>query len=327
MLVLNKIFIDNEHYTDKLGFIGDAFVETMFWLYSFEAYPEDRYNYCLDGMVQMPDFMTCVYYLINISQSKQPRASINDFVNDFRTDAHGNRFTTIENQNRIITKGDSLILSCMNSNVVEATLWGALVFWSIHAKYGKNESLVENAQKARKALYEALRDCTCLIEDAFAEHFLVKSIEPTLKRFSRIMAERKKLEQSAATTDNMKSSTGNDAEVAELQTQIIDLKKELELAYEELSIYKEGLEELTLHQKVIFEFLCQLLEKNGANIGKNCKRGNKAEAARLLESLTGIDKDRCANYLSNRDLNTTAHSAEVLQLNTIIKNLGIKWQL
>lgn len=78
------------------------------------------------------------------------------------------------------------------------------------------------------------------------------------------------------------------------------------------------------HDKVRLEIVARLLEESDADFEKY---GNKAEAARMLELITDLPFQTCKNYMTNRDLNTTEHSDEVLKVNSSLKKLGINWQL
>lgn len=93
---------------------------------------------------------------------------------------------------------------------------------------------------------------------------------------------------------------------------------------EQLSAYESGPIVEEPHDKVRLEIVTKLLEESDADFEKY---GNKAEAARMLELITDLPFQTCKNYMTNRDLNTTEHSEEVLKVNTSLKKLGINWQL
>lgn len=74
------------------------------------------------------------------------------------------------------------------------------------------------------------------------------------------------------------------------------------------------------HDKVRLELLCKLFENSGASTKE---RGQKAELARLAAFITGLSVGTCKNYMTNRDLNTSKHSEEVLIVNSQLKKVGI----
>ncbi len=117
------------------------------------------------------------------------------------------------------------------------------------------------------------------------------------------------------TTDNGKTQ--------ELEKRIQELEKSKEELEEKLAAYEKGPIVVKPHNKVVLEVFVKLLEKSGADLKKH---GNKANAARLAETITTLPFSTCQNYFSDR-LKTTAHSDEVVKINILLKNLGIEWQL
>ena len=101
------------------------------------------------------------------------------------------------------------------------------------------------------------------------------------------------------------------------------LEKRIQELEEELAEYKKGPIVDKPHNKVVLELFAKLLEESGVDFKVH---GNKANAARLAETITTLPLTTCQNYFSDR-LRTTVHSDEVLKMNTVIKELGIEWQL
>ena len=83
-------------------------------------------------------------------------------------------------------------------------------------------------------------------------------------------------------------------------------------------------EEIDWHDKVRLDVLLRLMEKDGANLEKH---GNKMKAAKIMQSITGLPLQTCKNYCTNRDLNITTHSEEILKMNTLLQSLGMEIRL
>ena len=98
-------------------------------------------------------------------------------------------------------------------------------------------------------------------------------------------------------------------------------KEELE---EKLAAYEGGPIVVKPHNKVVLEVFVKLLEKSGADLNKH---GNKANAARLAEYVTGIKKDACNKYMSYKDLSTSYHKDEVNKVNDQLRLLNINIKL
>lgn len=109
-----------------------------------------------------------------------------------------------------------------------------------------------------------------------------------------------------------------------MQSQLKEKDEEIQHLKEELAIYQQAPISDDPRDKVRLEVFCKLLEESGVDFDVY---GTKAEAARLAEYITGLPKSTCKNYMTNRDLNTTEHSDEVLKTNTSIKKIGIEWHL
>ena len=124
------------------------------------------------------------------------------------------------------------------------------------------------------------------------------------------------------TADNGKTQA-LEKRIQELEKSKEELEKSKEELEEELAEYKKGPIVDNPHNKVVLEVFVKLLEKAGADLNK---RGNKANAARLAKTITGLPISTCQNFFPDR-LDTTAHSEEVVKINILLKNLGIEWQL
>lgn len=73
------------------------------------------------------------------------------------------------------------------------------------------------------------------------------------------------------------------------------------------------------HDKVRLEFFCKLMETSGATFQKH---GNKAKIARIASLVTELPLQTCANYMTERNLNTEAHKEEILNLNSELQSIN-----
>ena len=123
--------------------------------------------------------------------------------------------------------------------------------------------------------------------------------------------------------DANKGVTADNGKTQALEKRIQELEKSKEELEEKLAAYEKGPIVVKPHNKVVLEVFVKLLEKSGADLNK---RGNKANAARLAKTITGLPISTCQNFFPDR-LDTTAHSEEVVKINILLKKLGIEWQL
>ena len=124
--------------------------------------------------------------------------------------------------------------------------------------------------------------------------------------------------------DANKVNTTDNGKTQALEKRIQELEKNKEELEEELAEYKKGPIVDKPHNKVVLELFAKLLEESGADLNK---RGNKANAARLAEYVTGIKKDACNKYMCYKDLSTSYHKDEVNKVNDQLRLLNINIKL
>ena len=131
--------------------------------------------------------------------------------------------------------------------------------------------------------------------------------------------------------DNQKIIEKQEKRIKELEKEVNELKGQAERANElekELNELKELLEsnakKTKLHDKVRLELVLRFMEEAGCNLEKY---GNKANSARILNTITDIPFSTCSNYVTNRNLNTNTHKEEVVTINSALQALEINFIL
>ena len=110
----------------------------------------------------------------------------------------------------------------------------------------------------------------------------------------------------------------------ELQAKYDELQKKYEEAKEELEAYKQEPITDNPHNKVRLKVFCNLLENSGVDFKK---RNVKAECGKLANYITGITPNTCQTYMTYRDLSYSEHEKEILDVNSILRKIGINWHL
>lgn len=119
-------------------------------------------------------------------------------------------------------------------------------------------------------------------------------------------------------------------EQATTKTEVVSSVVTPEIPKEEILGQEQPLKEtipsesIGFHDKVRLDLLLRLMESNGADLDKY---GNKVKAAQVMQSITGLPLQTCKNYCTERNLNVTTHSEEVLQMNTLLQALGMEIRL
>lgn len=131
--------------------------------------------------------------------------------------------------------------------------------------------------------------------------------------------------------DNQKIIEKQEKRIKELEKEVNELKGQTERANElenEVNELKELLntnaESISWHDKVRLELALRFMEEAGCNLNIH---GNKARAARIINTITGLPFSTCSNYATNRNLNTNTHKEEVAKINSALQALEINFIL
>lgn len=227
MFCIERIFKDNEHYNDVFGDIGNAYVKAISWLFTDKAYKDERNDYCLRGVINTPEFMSCVHYFVFAATGSQPRLTINDYVTQLRTGDKRNSYNPYLDKNKVAIQKhegkDVITFSHIEQNIIEDMLWSAYIYWHICSELDEDD---KECKKAKKAILIAFEEHSYLTKDTFKEHFLVKEIGSTIKRFVKFGTENTETEEDAS-SQNTESTVDSDNE-KRLQQKIDEQKREIE---------------------------------------------------------------------------------------------------
>lgn len=228
MFCILQTFKDNEHYNDVLSEIGDAYVEAIGWLFTDEAYENDRNDYSLKGVMTLPEFMSCVKYFISAAKSRQPLLTINDYISRLRSGKTPGDWPSPYDRNRVTlqrnTEGkEALCFSNIEHNYVEAMLWCAYIFYYIQCMLYKDN---KEYQKAKAALMKAFEENSYIDKKYITKHFLIKKTKSTIDRFVKIINEQYK--DNEEDSDNRNESTADNDKEKRIQQIIDEQKQEIE---------------------------------------------------------------------------------------------------
>lgn len=151
MLKIEKTFVDNEHYREIMGEDGDAFVRALQWLFTDEA---SEYN--LSGELTMPQFMSCVWEMINATGGNQAKQSIRDIVHKMNT---RNDDKPLEFTPTHFSEADIFYsFKSVPNTFCVAVVWSTYLYWLFQASKEGCSKNAENAHTLTKDFFLEMID-------------------------------------------------------------------------------------------------------------------------------------------------------------------------
>lgn len=321
MVRLKRNYTDTSQFDNGLLPYGKAFATSLLWLYDYREFKnvdDQNSSYRMRDM-RLYDLMSIVTDIIYLAFMDFGEYNIGDYIARIESYFMAELgFDPI----RVVYKGKFMDVEIepYTTNVI---LWSAYVYCDFRRKL---EPKNKKAERAASTLYKLYSNRFNVKPEEVKDTFLMKHFNKTMAVFLENIPTDKELKSENTSSHAMTAETESKMEslLKEKDEEIQKLNEEILKLNEELAVYQQEPITDNPHDKVRLEVFCKLLEKSGVEFEKY---GTKAEAARLAEYITGVAPSTCGNYMTNRDLNTTVHSEEVLRVNTQIKKIGIEWQL
>lgn len=176
MLTFKSIFSDNNHYCDKFGKYGNAYIKAIGWI--FEDIDDTEYSsgYSFQGL-QTPDVMSLVTHFISTATKTNSEFSLNDYIAAIQlTSLNWNKLKNGEIYTEVNDKSEKIVVvKYLNPMLVDSVLWCAFIYY---------ETILPENNKARDILYSLLLKRSGFAEETFLkEDFLMKKTKSTILRF------------------------------------------------------------------------------------------------------------------------------------------------
>lgn len=222
MLAIQRVFLDNNHYEERLGKDGNAFVEAISWLYDPKEFKRYENNiYSLKDVISMPDFISCVYYIISAAQSKHPKQTVNDIIFRLKTNSKDQLNWGLHESDSIEHTTDFgievIVFKNMHSGFIEDVLWATYFYFLPYSQVNPDD---KETKTATETLYNALLQESNYKEKTFNNHFLMKKTGQAMKRF--LMTYPRNDENTEAKTSEPDNSEKLKAEIVRLKKTIQD---------------------------------------------------------------------------------------------------------
>lgn len=293
-----RIFTNNDEYEsyESIPLFNSLAYTVQEFLYTSKA-KDEEHDFQMDKHIKLYDFMNVTVSFIKAIDTDFGRSTIKEYIKDIRK-----KSVWAYDIEEIEYKYDILIIRRASNELIMALLWTTYIYANAHLNMVNSISWEEKTNM----LYEVMLENSSYPRKQFKIHPLILLTDEA----TQIMI--KHFLNDNSTTVNLEE----DFEQEEEET--------IEHTEASMNDDYEAVEEISLHDKVRLDLVLRMMEDNGANLTKH---GNKTKAAQMMQSVTGLPLQTCKNYCSNRDLNTSIHTEEVLKMNTLLQALGMKIRL
>lgn len=303
MIVIERTFTDNNHYSDRWAYL-DELVSSLDCLYDDSSSESLIYSLPYYDLL-MYDFMSCVDYFICAAISKQPKINIKDYISMFCTGTGNSEIFTESMKHDYYEKDGRHFLKCIKFNyaLIEAIVWTAYIYCFLNSKLFKGDRWA----KGTKILYESLYGISGYeSEEAFlASNWLMRNKQETIKKFAESVQE----------TMNFQKDINN----ANVSTKDKEQKQD-DIEDEQIDITHP--EQVQLRVRI--EFVLGLLNIKDPNVVPN-----KSALARLLAEILNEKANTIYTTLYRRyadktySLNKKTHGEDVNTFNKLLDECGI----
>lgn len=297
LLSFTRIFTNNDGYKDceSYPYMDSLAYTVQEFLYTPKV-KDERNDFRMNNHIKLYDFMTLAVYFIDNSDTDFGRTNIKELINAIRQSDESS-----QDKEKIEYRDDGIIISNASYELIMALLWTTFVYACVtNHLFSK-----KRWKKISLMLFQEMQE---------NNHYQEKYSN---LQFLMIQADKAVQVMSCHLVDNY--GTEFTPQQEELEQ---DNPKQEEI--DDCKIDDDSTKEISLHDKVRLDLLLRLLENDGANLAKH---GNKVKAAQVMQSITGLPLQTCKNYCTERNLNVTTHSEEVLQMNTLLQALGMEIRL
>jgi len=286
-------FTDNKSYDrEDLGLpCVSSLAKALTWLYTPEACVSDVEDYNMEENMKLCELVSVVVTMTSKAQGDFGEITLRETLADMR----GSEWVKYVKPYRGKSGDTDIVMfNCTSHSVLMAILWGCHVYALVLAHY--NPKWKSAATNINKVFF----DYSGFTLDEYFDNLLVKHTDKAVKQVIDD-AEQKK-----------RGKAGKDTGCYVCKRPRAD---EPEPAPED---------EVTAAQKVRLKLVYELLRASGAQLEKY---GNKAKAANLMNTITGIPVSTCARFCTENDMNRDSHRETLDAIRPWLEDLELPFRL
>lgn len=277
----------------------------------------------MDGRIQLYDFMTMTFHLINTLPSDYAKVQLKEYLADLK------RHVSYDSRDSIsYSNNDGIYINNASKEMIFALLWAAWIYMRVFLDFNPNKML----EKRVEMLYDAMKENYPYTEENLEKHPLIAHAPAAMALMCQhIQAKAKKSKPSQSSEEeHTEDNSDLQARIAELESelekakkQVADLEKQNKEQKDSIELLSTDIPEIDAQQKVRMELARKIMSEAGMNAAFMDLRGRKKKVATLMGTLLEIPTHTCASWLSNRELNRETHQKSIKEINDIFEALGL----
>lgn len=277
----------------------------------------------MDGRIQLYDFVTLTYHLINTLPSDYAKVQLKEYLADLK------RHVSYDSRDSIsYTNNDGIYINNASNEMIFALLWAAWTYLRVFLELNPNKALETRID----LLYDAIKDNYPFSEEDLKKHPLIAHAPVAMTLMCQhIQAKAKKSKPGKNMTeehveDNSELQArieGLESELEKAKKQVADLEKQNKEQKDSIELLSTDIPEIDAQQKVRMELARKIMSEAGMNAAFMDLRGRKTKVATLMGTLLEIPTHTCASWLSRQELNRETHQKSIKEINDIFEALGL----
>lgn len=279
----------------------------------------------MDGRIQLYDFVTLTYHLINTLPSDYAKVQLKEYLADLKQRDKYDYVNKIH-----YTNNNGIFIEYASNEMIFALLWAAWIYLRVFLDLNPNKML----EKRVDMLYDAMKENYPYTEENLEKHPLIAhAADAIILMCKHIEAKAKKKKSKPSQSSEEEHAEDNSklqARIAELEAelekakkQVADLEKQNKEQKDNIELLSTDIPEIDAQQKVRMELARKIMSEAGMNAAFMDLRGRKTKVATLMGTLLEIPTHTCASWLSRQELNRETHQKSIKEINDIFEALGL----
>lgn len=285
------------------------------------------FNCEMDGRIQLYDFVTLTFHLINTLPSDFAKVQLKECLADLKQ-----KSGVYSRDDISYTSNNGIWLHNASKEMIFALLWAVWIYMKVFVDL--NSISAKPLETRVDLLYDAMKENYPSSEENLNKHPLIAHAPAAMTlmcQHIQAKAKKQKSKQSQNSEEEQEEDNSKfQARVKELESelekakkQVADLEKQNKEQKDSIELLSSDIPEIDAQQKVRMELARKIMSEAGMNAAFMDLRGRKKKVATLMGTMLDIPTHTCASWLSSQELNRETHQKSIKEINDIFEALGL----